>query len=69
MRVRVNGQERDVENAATVLDVLALIDVAADARGVAVAVERDVVPRGEWPSRVLTEGEQVEIVTAMGGGA
>jgi sulfur carrier protein len=68
VRVRVNGQERNVENAATVLDVLALIDVAADARGVAVAVERDVVPRGEWASRVLAEGEQVEIVTAMGGG-
>ncbi len=50
------------------LDVLALIDIAADARGVAVAVERDVVPRGEWPSRVLAEGEQVEVVTAMGGG-
>ena len=68
MRVRVNGQERDVEAPATVLDVLALIDIAADARGVAVAVERDVVPRGEWSSRVLAEGEQVEVVTAMGGG-
>ena len=68
MRVRVNGQERVVDTAATVLDVLALLDLEADARGVAVAVERDVVPRGQWPSRVLAEGEQVEIVTAMGGG-
>jgi sulfur carrier protein len=68
VRVRVNGQERDVDPETTVLDVLALLEIAGDARGVAVAVERDVVPRGQWPSRVLLEGEQVEIVTAMQGG-
>jgi len=38
-------------------------------RGVAVAVEAVVVPRGEWESRALVPGERVEVLRAIGGGA
>ena len=39
-----------------------------DARGVAVAVEREVVRRGAWTETALTAGARVEILTAIQGG-
>ena len=37
-------------------------------RGLAVAVDGDVVPRGEWQDRVLEEGQRVEVLRAVQGG-
>lgn len=37
-------------------------------RGVAVAVDGEVVPRSEWPSTALSEGRQVEVLQAVQGG-
>lgn len=36
--------------------------------GVAVAVNAAVVPRSQWAERALTEGDDVELVTAVQGG-
>jgi sulfur carrier protein len=37
-------------------------------QGLAVAVNREVVPRGQWPLRILCAGDKVDIVRAIGGG-
>jgi sulfur carrier protein len=37
-------------------------------RGVAAAVDGEVVPRGEWPTTELGEGQEVEILQAVQGG-
>jgi sulfur carrier protein len=66
--VRLNGEERELPDGATVTGVLALLDVAPDARGVAVAVDREVVPRREWDATVLLAGAQIEILMAIQGG-
>lgn len=50
----------------SVADVVPL--VAADAGGVAVAVNGAVVPRSAWKSTSLTAGDRVEVVTAVQGG-
>ena len=42
--------------------------IDAGARGVAVAVDGEVVPRGEWPARAVPAGARVEALTAMQGG-
>lgn len=68
MKVMLNGREADVEPGATVLTVLSSLDVAPDARGVAVAVDAEIVPRGAWPQRALDEGARVEVVRAVQGG-
>ena len=39
-----------------------------DRRGVAVAVDAEVVPRSEWARRRLDDGARVEVLTAMQGG-
>ncbi len=67
-RIRLNGCEREVQEGATVAAVLPLLDVAPDARGVAVAVDAEVVPRGAWGRHALADGAEVEVLTAMQGG-
>lgn len=67
MTITVNGTEREVGDGVTVATVLALLDLPSDARGVAVAVDAEVVPRGEWGRR-LDEGARIEVLTAMQGG-
>jgi sulfur carrier protein len=66
--VSLNGEERELADGATVASAVAALGVAPDARGVAVAVDREVVPRGAWASTVLTGGARVEVLTAIQGG-
>jgi len=66
MNVIVNGRPTELESGATVESVLAVLDVPD--RGVAVAVDAEVVPRGEWPEHELSEGARVEVLRAIQGG-
>jgi sulfur carrier protein len=69
MKVVVNGTERDVPERATVAELVrGLASDGADGRGLAVAVEAEVVPRSEWEARELSAGERVEVVGAIQGG-
>lgn len=68
MNVQLNGEWHDVADGATVADAVALLGVPLDARGVAVALDREVVPRGVWADTPLTGGARVEILTAIQGG-
>lgn len=68
MTIRLNGEERELPSGATVAAAAALLDVTADSRGVAVAVDGEVVPRGSWAETVVPDGAQVEIVMAIQGG-
>jgi thiazole synthase len=63
----VNGQYRELGEGATVESVVR--EVAESGRGVAVAVDGEVVPRGEWSARVLRDGEEVEVLHAVQGGS
>ena len=53
---------------APVFEVLADLGVEPDARGVAVAVDGEVIPQGEWPAFTVAAGSRVEAVTAVQGG-
>jgi sulfur carrier protein len=64
----VNGEPRE-RAGATIAELLADLGVEDRARGVAVAVDGEVVPRAEWNERRVTEGERVEALSAMQGGA
>ncbi len=68
MRITVNGRHTEVDGGAELDALLARFDVATDTPGVAVAVNASVVPRREWPSRRLEDGDVVEIVRAVQGG-
>ncbi len=66
--IRLNGEESDVREGETVAAALSRLDLTLDARGVAVAVDGEVVPRAQWQSFALAEHARVEVLTAMQGG-
>ncbi len=66
--ISLNGQQSDVRGGETVAAALARLGLALDARGVAVAVDGEVVPRARWESFALADDARVEVLTAMQGG-
>jgi sulfur carrier protein len=66
--ILVNGESAAVPAGATVGEVLASLGVDAPARGVAVAVDGEVVPRSSWETFALGEDARVEVLGAMQGG-
>jgi sulfur carrier protein len=67
--VIVNGAERQLPDRLTVAALVEREGGSAAARGVAVAVDAEVVPRSEWERIELRGGERVEILAAIQGGA
>jgi sulfur carrier protein len=69
MTLTVNGTERsDVPAGTTIAGLLDLLDLPQRDRGVAGAVDAEVVPKGAWGTTVLTEGDEVEVLVAVQGG-
>ena len=67
--VFVNGEERALEQDSSLRAVLSQFGVDAETvRGVAVAVNDEVVPRKRWDEIDLKAGDRVEVVTAKQGG-
>jgi sulfur carrier protein len=67
--ITVNGEPRHLAPGTTVATLLdELEDLPAGQRGVAVAVDAEVVPRGEWSATELGDGAAVEVLVAIQGG-
>jgi sulfur carrier protein len=64
----VNGERADIPAGETVAAVLSRLGLEADARGVAVAIDGEVLPRACWGTFALAEDARVEVLTAMQGG-
>ena len=65
--IRVNGRSEPL-TAVNIGALLAEKDIAADARGVAIAVNGAVVPRADWAATPIKAGDNIEIVRARQGG-
>lgn len=66
MKIFLNGEPRDVTPGMTVAMLLESLELAG--RRVAVEVNLEIVPRSTHAGHVLSEGDKVEIVNAIGGG-
>jgi thiazole synthase len=66
-KVFVNGEYRELADDATVETVVRELGVAG--RGTAVAVDGEVIPRGEWADTELRDGQEVEVLHAVQGGS
>jgi sulfur carrier protein len=64
----LNGERSELRAGETVATALHALGLALEARGVAVAVDGEVVPRASWASFALGEDARVEVLTAMQGG-
>ncbi len=64
--VLVNGERQRIADGTS---VAAVVDTYAPSRsGIAVARNREVVPRSRWEDTAVAEGDNIEIVTAVAGG-
>jgi len=66
--VELNGREERLADGATVADAVKAVGVDGETRGVAVAVDGEVVRRTDWVSTRLSDRQAVEIVRAVQGG-
>jgi sulfur carrier protein len=66
--VILNGQPRRLPEGATLEAAVREAGAPEGGRGVAVAVDGEVVPRAEWAATTLAEGQRVEVLSAVQGG-
>jgi sulfur carrier protein len=66
MQVIINGKPRQVPAPMSLAQAVALLTTAQ--AGVAAAVNGDVVRRTAWNTTSLTDGDEVEVLTAVQGG-
>ena len=67
MTIELNGERVELDEPATVAAVVERTG-GAERRGVAVAVDGEVVPRSAWEETELSDGQRVEVVGAIQGG-
>jgi sulfur carrier protein len=68
VKVVLNGRHAELAEGATVRAAVDALDLPAPDRGVAVAVDAEVVPRTQWDTHELSEGARIEILRAIQGG-
>ncbi len=68
MKVILNGEPRELGDGATVESAVEVTGAPPEGRGVAAAVDGEVVPRGEWSTTRLSDGQHVEVLQAVQGG-
>lgn len=66
-QITVNGEPHDWQDR-SMTELLKDFDVAPDKPGVAVALNSDVLPRGDWQSVRVKPGDRIEIVHIVRGG-
>lgn len=68
VHVTVNGEEREIEENRTLKDLVSS-EVEDDCERLAVAVNDEIIPQSEWDSTVLMDGQSVEMIRPIKGGA
>jgi sulfur carrier protein len=68
MMVELNGRPVELPEGATVADAVRKVGVNGEIRGVAVALDGEVVRRREWAKTKLSSEQSVEVVRAVQGG-
>jgi thiazole synthase len=69
MNVELNGELVALPEGSLVAEAVEASGAAGDQRGLAVAIDGEVVPRSEWARTALREGQKVEVLAAIQGGA
>lgn len=68
MIIELNGVRAELPSGASLSDAVAATGADPERRGVAAALDGEVVPRPDWAGTELREGQAVEIVRAVQGG-
>ena len=68
MKIRINGEDKNVNAELTLYELLLEIGLDPTQPGIAVAVNREVVPQAAWHQKKIDENSEVEIIRAVQGG-
>lgn len=67
MRLHINGEDKDFPELATVAELVEKLGAKPDR--LAVELNQNIVPRRDWPTTLLKDGDRLEIVHFVGGGS
>ena len=67
MQIEFNGEPVETTEALSLFQLLEQYKLQ-DRKGIAVAVDNNVVPRAAWPETQLDEGKKITVFTAAQGG-
>jgi len=67
MQLQINGQIRDLAEGATLEDAVVVLGLQ-QTKGIAVAVDGEVIPSSRWANKRLNEGQKLEVLRAVQGG-
>ena len=68
MRIRLNGEEKNVEAQINIRELLIELELDPEQSGIAVAINREVIPKTLWKETEICENSEVEIIRAVQGG-
>ncbi|MCS6895618.1 MAG: sulfur carrier protein ThiS [Bacteroidia bacterium] len=68
MRVQLNGESIVLSQGINIETLLRQLNIDPQQVGIAVAVNRRVIPRPQWKHTILSDGDQIELVYARQGG-
>tara|TARA_Y100000588_G_scaffold248684_1_gene263158 strand:+ start:13 stop:213 length:201 start_codon:yes stop_codon:yes gene_type:complete len=66
LRLSINGETKDFANSINLSKLLEILQVQVN--GVAVAINMEIVARNQYDETILNDGDEIEIVRAVGGG-
>ena len=68
MTIWLNGHASSLEAGTSLAEAINAVAAPLDGRGIAAAVDGEVVPKAEWTETTLEDGQRVEVVQAVQGG-
>ena len=66
IKIELNGETHQVPTSQSLAQFLEQLELPDSL--FAVAINREIVPRSQWPNRLLQTADHIEIVQAVGGG-
>ena len=66
IEIALNGARHSLDAGKNVEELIA--DLSLSGKAVAVAINREIVPRSQWSQRQLQTADRVDVVRAIGGG-
>ena len=66
MKIQLNGESQDIPDHSTAQNLVDLLELGG--KRLAMELNREIIPRSTYPETLLHEGDQIEIVHAIGGG-
>jgi len=68
MMIVLNGEPREAPTGTTLAALIVAAGIEPERRGIAVAMDGEVVPRSAWETALLADGARIEVLQAVAGG-